>query len=138
MGPASRGGSACGGFHCQQAAEKYLKVFRYPGAPYEPETGEAAAGRALAEQVRAAITRAAAGRCCQVKIGRPSGKGLSRQFPYDPRAAVRQFDHRHACDGDGRAVCKPTVVAGPAAIVRGNQTRGSCTKPLTRAGQVVQ
>ena len=89
-------------FHCQQAAEKYLKaflswnqtafrkthelrelgracielepplrealepayalskyawVFRYPGAPYEPETGEAAAGRALAEQVRAAITR---------------------------------------------------------------------------------
>jgi len=87
-------------FHCQQAAEKYLKAcltwnqkvfrkthelrelaeacalidpslkstldpaetlskyswkFRYPGAPYEPDAKEAAAGRALAEQVRAAI-----------------------------------------------------------------------------------
>jgi len=87
-------------FHCQQAAEKYLKAyltwnqkvfrkthelrelaaacalidpalesilapaetlskyawqFRYPGAPYEPDAQEAAAGRTLAEQVRAAI-----------------------------------------------------------------------------------
>jgi HEPN domain-containing protein len=87
-------------FHCQQAAEKYLKAyltwnqkvfrkthelrelaaacalidpalksildpaetlskyawqFRYPGAPYEPDAQEAADGRALAEQVRAAI-----------------------------------------------------------------------------------
>jgi HEPN domain-containing protein len=87
-------------FHCQQAAEKYLKAyltwnqkvfrkthelrelatacalivaalksvldpaetlskyawkFRYPGAPYEPDAQEAAAGRTLAEQVRTAI-----------------------------------------------------------------------------------
>ena len=87
-------------FHCQQAAEKYLKAyltwnqkvfrkthelrelaaacalidpaskstlapaealskyawqFRYPGAPYEPDAQEAAAGLTLAEQVRAAI-----------------------------------------------------------------------------------
>jgi HEPN domain-containing protein len=88
-------------FHCQQAAEKYLKAyltwnqrafrkthelaelvaacilidatlksalgpaaalskyawqFRYPGAPYEPDGEEAAAGRALAEQVQAEIS----------------------------------------------------------------------------------
>ena len=87
-------------FHCQQAAEKYLKAyltwnqkvfrkthdlgelivacalidpalesvlepaealskyawkFRYPGAPYEPDAQEAAAGLTLAELVRAAI-----------------------------------------------------------------------------------
>jgi HEPN domain-containing protein len=87
-------------FHCQQAAEKYLKAyltwnqkvfrkthelrelatacalietalksvldpaetlskyawkFRYPGAPYEPDAQEAAAGLVLAVQVRAAI-----------------------------------------------------------------------------------
>ena len=87
-------------FHCQQAAEKYLKAyltwnqkvfrkthelrelatacalivaalksvldpaetlskyawkFRYPGAPYEPDAQEAAAGLTLAEQVRTAI-----------------------------------------------------------------------------------
>jgi HEPN domain-containing protein len=87
-------------FHCQQAAEKYLKAyltwnqkvfrkthelrelaascalidpalkstlnpaetlskyawkFRYPGAPYEPDAQEAAAGLTLAEHVRAAI-----------------------------------------------------------------------------------
>jgi len=87
-------------FHCQQAAEKYLKAFltwnqtvfrkthdlgelvvacaridpvlesalesaeglskyawqfRYPGAPYEPDAQEAAAGLVLAEQVGAAI-----------------------------------------------------------------------------------
>jgi len=34
---------------------KYAWAFRYPGAPYEPEAGEAAAGRALAERVRRAI-----------------------------------------------------------------------------------
>lgn len=89
-------------FHCQQAAEKYLKAFltwrqrafrkthdlrelarvcaeidptlavtldaaealskyawrfRYPGAPYEPDAEEAAQGRALAEAVKAEISR---------------------------------------------------------------------------------
>jgi len=39
------------------ALSKYAWAFRYPGALYEPETGEAAAGRTLAQQVRAAIAR---------------------------------------------------------------------------------
>ncbi len=34
---------------------KYAWTLRYPGSPYEPEVGEAAAGRALAEQVRATV-----------------------------------------------------------------------------------
>ncbi len=38
------------------ALSKYAWQFRYPGAPYEPDAQEAAAGRALAEQVRAAIS----------------------------------------------------------------------------------
>lgn len=89
-------------FHCQQAAEKFLKAFltwnkaafrkthelrelammcagidgtlevpleqaiglsqyawrfRYPGAPYEPDSDEAERGRALAEQVRTEIEK---------------------------------------------------------------------------------
>ena len=39
------------------ALSKYAWRFRYPGAPCEPDAGEAAEGRSLAELVRAEISR---------------------------------------------------------------------------------
>ncbi len=39
-----------------EALSKYAWLFRYPGAPYEPDAKEAAQGRVLAEQVRAEIS----------------------------------------------------------------------------------
>jgi HEPN domain-containing protein len=39
------------------ALSKYAWQFRYPGAPYEPDTEEAAAGRSLAEHVRREVSR---------------------------------------------------------------------------------
>ena len=38
-----------------ETLSKYAWKFRYPGAPYEPDAQEAAAGLTLAEQVRTAI-----------------------------------------------------------------------------------
>ncbi|MBZ5584405.1 MAG: HEPN domain-containing protein [Acidobacteriia bacterium] len=37
------------------ALSRYAWLFRYPGAPYEPDAAEAAEGRALAERVRSAV-----------------------------------------------------------------------------------
>jgi len=40
-----------------ETLSKYAWIFRYPGAPYEPDAEEAARGRVLATRVRSEISR---------------------------------------------------------------------------------